>query len=131
MDTLANEILTFRELMTGGMPLHYWFALWIFYMIGATIYQSTKVSKGIETKSKSPDKFDPLYFIKDRQNYIDFLVATLSAYVFLRFADKVVNIEKNIEWLLLVSVALGTLWQLLADKLIDWLRKFFKKMATN
>lgn len=125
------EHLTLSELMTGNMPFHYWLALFLFYLIGATIYQGSKVSKGIREKTDSPQKFSLGYFFKDPQNYIDFFVATLSAYIFLRFADKLLNISENIEWLLLASVGLGILWQFLADKLIDLLRKLIAKATDN
>ena len=130
MDTTKTEIIPFADLMTGGMPLSYWFALLIFYMIGATIYQGTKVSRGVKNKAASPSKFNMSYFLADMRNWWDFLVATLSAFIFIRFADKFLGdggIQNNIEWLLLCSVVLGTIWQLLADKLIDFGKKFFNK----
>jgi hypothetical protein len=130
MDTTQTEIISFSDLMTGGMPLSFWFALLIFYMIGATIYQGSKVKKGIKTKPGSPNKFNPRYFFADIRNWIDFIVATLSAFIFIRFADKFLGdggIQNNIEWLLFCSVVLGITWQLLADKLMDFSSKFFSK----
>lgn len=130
MDTTRTETIPFADLMTGGMPISYWFALLIFYMIGATIYQGTKVSRGVKNKAGSPSKFKLSYFLADMRNWWDFLLATLSAFIFIRFADKFLGeggIQNNIEWLLLCSVVLGTIWQLLADKLIDFGKKFFNK----
>jgi len=119
MDTTTTVIISFTDIMTGGMPLGYWFALFIFYMIGATIYQGVKVKKGIADKAGSPNKFKLWYYLSDPRNSIDFIAATLSAYIFLRFANKLTSIEQNLEWLLLLSVILGLSWQFIADKLID------------
>jgi hypothetical protein len=129
MDTTVQELLTLKELLTGGLPTAYWIALFIFFNIGATIYQGAKVRQGIVKKETSPDKFSPVYFFTDTRNYFDFAIAILSAYVFIRFADKFIGeqgIAANIDWMLLASVGLGAGWQLLADKVIDALKKAVK-----
>ena len=131
MDTTVQELLTLKELLTGGLPTAYWIALFIFFNIGATIYQGAKVRQGIVKKETSPDKFSLVYFFTDPRNYFDFAIAMLSAYVFIRFADKFIGeqgIAANIDWMLLVCVGLGAGWQLLADKLIDLLQKLIKKI---
>jgi len=49
----------------------------------------------------------------------------MSAYLFVRFGSSLLQPElfENFELLLLASVGLGASWQLLADKLLDKVRK--------
>jgi hypothetical protein len=131
MDTLALEIKTFKELMAGTLPVSYWMALFVMFHIGAIIYQGVKVSNAIKDKNTTPYQFSLTYYLTDVRNYIDFGIAVLSAYIFVRFADNFIGekgIANNIEWMMLVCVGLGAGWQFIAIKLMDLLQKLIKRL---
>lgn len=109
----------------GTLGTTEWLALFFFFLLGASIYQYTKVRKGQKNKPASPDRFSPMYYVKDFQNWTDFIVSILSAYLFVRFGSSLLPPELfgNTEILMLAAVGLGASWQLLADKLLDKVRK--------
>jgi hypothetical protein len=114
-----------RGYILGTLGTTEWIALFFFFLLGASIYQYTKARKGQMNKAGSPDRFSLSYYVKDFQNWTDFVVSILSAYLFVRFGSSLLQPElfENFELLLLASVGLGASWQLLADKLLDKVRK--------
>jgi len=119
------EQLTIRDYILGTLGATEWLALFFFFLLGASIYQYTKARKGIKNKPASPNSFSFIHYIKDFQNWTDFVVSILSAYLFVRFGSSLLPPELfgNTEILMLAAVGLGASWQLLADKLLDKVRK--------
>lgn len=128
MDTTAQELFTLKELLTGSVPITYWIALFVFYMVGATIYQGLMITDAIGKNQDTPNKFSIVYYFSQWNNHAKFLVATLSAVMWLRFASALVSVENNIESMMFFALVLGACWQILATKLINKLNDFLKKV---
>lgn len=108
------------QAILGNMPIHLWLAAFFFYMLGAMVYQYTKIRKGVKKENGTPTKFDFKHYFSDEQNYFDFAISVISAYLFLRFGTTLLPAEffGNEELFYLSAVALGMSWQFLADRLI-------------
>jgi len=125
---------TFTQLVFGELPVYpHWAALFVFFSIGASLYQYRRVTKAIEENSHTPNKFDPWHYMKDLRNHLQFLAMLACGFIVIRFGAEWIGIEavsNNITALCGAALALGSGGQLLITLVLNGLEIIFSKLET-
>lgn len=110
--------MTLSEIIFGELPLYpYWLGLFIFFAMGATLYQyKFKIQRGLK---KTGEPFNPWKYLKNWENHFDFAMMVIAGFAILRFANYALGTDatiENMEMLCACSFVLGTVGQKTIDK---------------